>query len=568
VRRHLGIAALGAAAAAVFACVGSAGAASGGGGGDKGLGHFKHLVVIYEENHSFDNLFGGWGEVGGKSVDGIDGPGYAARATQIGADGHPLPCLPQNDVNLTSPPLDTACGSVPLANGSSVGSHFGNQPFDISSYIGPTATTCPAPNVSAANGVPAGQGLPGGCTRDLVHRFYNEQFQIDGGKMDRYTLGSDAMGLTQGRYDTTALPVYQYLHAPGAPGYVVADRFFQGAFGGSFLNHQYLIAARAPQWAGWTPAGQAHSVLDANGMPGKTPLYAGTGADNALTQQCDLPGTVAGYACGDFAVNTVQPMSQPYSPGTAAAKRLPAVDDSRYPTIGDELSAKNVSWAWYAGGWDNAAGNVGGPGWTNGSTPGSCTDPDHKSNATYPYCAGNLFQFHHQPFNYFANYGEGAPGRAHLQDEQAFLSAAHDGTLPSVSFVKPYGEENEHPGYASTENGESHLVDLLKTVENGPEAGNTLVVVTYDEFGGQWDHVPPPGLAGAAGAHDAFGPGTRIPALIVGRSLQHDAVDSTPYDTTSILRTIETMWGVAPLGTRDGSVNDLGHAIEAARPNN
>ena len=91
-----------------------------------------------------------------------------------------------------------------------------------------------------------GTGEPGGCTRDLVHRFYQEQYQIDGGKQDRYVTGSDAVGLTMGIYDTKQLPIYQYLHCKGAPNYVIADHFFQAAFGGSFLNHQWLIAGRAP----------------------------------------------------------------------------------------------------------------------------------------------------------------------------------------------------------------------------------------------------------------------------------------------------------------------------------
>src|SRR4051812_3784222 len=307
---------------------------------DKGpLGSYKHLVVIYEENHSFDNLFGSWGSVDGQRVRGVNADSYQANATQVGQNGQPLACLPQNDVNLTSPPLDAACGNVPLPSGAAVSSHFGNAPLSINDYIAPNDRTCPPGNVTATNGVPknAPNALPGGCTRDIVHRFYNEQFQLDGGKMDRYTLGSDAMGLTQGRYESTQLPVYQYLHGPDAPNYVVADNFFQGAFSGSFLNHQFLVSGRAPTWANWqpNPDGQAHSVLDAKGMPATTPLYANaTGKDNVLTQACPDPKKpnepsdfVPGYACGDLAVNTVQPYSQPYAPGTLAAKRLPAVDD-------------------------------------------------------------------------------------------------------------------------------------------------------------------------------------------------------------------------------------------------
>jgi Phospholipase C len=86
--------------------------------------------------------------------------------------------------------------------------------FSINDYISPSDATCPPKTVFAANGVEKGdpQGLPGGCTRDIVHRFYQEQYQLDAGKQDRYATGSDAAGLTQGYYDTTQLPVYQYLH--------------------------------------------------------------------------------------------------------------------------------------------------------------------------------------------------------------------------------------------------------------------------------------------------------------------------------------------------------------------
>src|SRR3954447_14015979 len=109
------------------------------------------------------------------------------------------------------------------------------------------------------------------------------------------------------------------------------------------------------------------------------------------------------------------------------------------------------------------------------------------------------------------------PGRAHLKDETDFFAAAKAGKLPRVSFVKPIGEENEHPGYASTHNGEDHLVKLIKSILKGPDGKKTLVVVTYDEFGGQWDHMAPPGQ-GRAGAHRPLGPGARGPAPIVARA--------------------------------------------------
>jgi phospholipase C len=373
-----------------------------------------------------------------------------------------------------------------------------------------------------------------------------------------------------GYYDTTQLPIYEYLHGNGAPKYVIADRFFQAAYGGSYLNHQYLIAAQPLAWPG-APAGQ-HAVLDSTGAAHAYPLLVPDRAvvDGAVTQACGTATTVAGLACGDWAVNTLQPAWEPQ--GTFGAKE-PATDDTNVAlNIGDRMSDAGVSWAWYSGGWDNAAGNVGGPGWTNGSTPGTCTDP-HVSTADrqYPYCPDSSFQFHHQPFNYFTRYAPGTPDRAaHLKDEVEFLAAAKNGTLPQVSFVKPLGNENEHPGYSSEANGSDHLVDLIQAIESGPQAGNTLIVVTYDEFGGSWDHVPPPGL-GTTGAHDQYGPGTRIPALFIARSFTRSGVDHTVYDTTSIMATIEHQFGLQPVAPRgdivprDRLVNDLGNVVSTGR---
>jgi acid phosphatase len=493
-------------------------------------GGYRNLVVIYEENHSFDNLYGDWGRVGGQMVNGLANA-TSAKTTQVAQDGSAYQCLLQVDVNLASPPLSNDCQDP--AHGIAA-SHFGNSWFTIDDHIGPMDRTCAPEGVPApANGVlKDGPGaVAGGCTRDLVHRFYQEQYQIDGGKQDRYVTGSDAVGLTMGRYATKSLPIYEYLHSKGAPNYVVADDFFQGAFGGSFLNHQWLIAARAPVVTSGPVSGIANSVLDANGFPNAGyPLYhpATSVVDGVMTTTC-ANGAAFDYAnaCGNLAVNTVQPASPPHS--TSAA--MPLIDDNQYPNIGDRMTARGISWNWYSGGWDDAA-------------------------AGHP---GPLFQYHHQPFNYFAAYAPGQPGRAHLQDETKFVAAAQNGTLPQVSFVKPYGAENEHPGYASESDGSDHLVDLLQTIMSGPQAKETLVVVTYDEFGGQWDHVSVPTV-------DRWGPGTRIPALVLSAGMVKSGVDHTQYDTTSIIATIERSYDLAPVADRDAAVNDLAAAVRLGDP--
>ena len=323
-------------------------------------------------------------------------------------------------------------------------------------------------------------------------------------------------------------------------------------------------------------ADDLHSVVDANGMPTNYPLYTspldGAVKDLALTASCDPPAgappTPPGVLCGDWAVNTIQPFYQPYAPGTPETRRLPP---QTAPTIGDRRSDAGVDWAWYSGGWSNANGDVAAPGWTNGAGP-TCSDPDTAANAVFPNCPDKLFQYHHQPFNYYESFAPGTDARtAHLRDEQEFLDLANSSgkacDLKPVSFIKPVGAENEHPGYASAHAGSMHLIELLKAVQHSRCAKDTMVVVTYDEFGGQWDHVTPPGQGGKRGPHDVFGPSTRIPALVISPFLRgRFLVDHTQHDTTSVLATIERRFDLAPLSDRDAAVRDLSSVFNAKRP--
>jgi phospholipase C len=120
-------------------------------------------------------------------------------------------------------------------------------------------------------------------------------------------------------------------------------------------------------------------------------------------------------------------------------------------------------------------------------------------------------------------------------------------------------------------NGSSHLVDLIKAIESGPQAKDTLILVTYDEFGGQWDHVPSPGTPANPGPRDVFGPGTRIPVLYVSQLFKSSGVDHTQMDTTSILATIEHRFNLPSLTdpsgqpTRDAQVNDISPVIKDHR---
>jgi phospholipase C len=416
----------------------------------------NHVIVIYMENHSFDNLYGEFPGANGLA-------NAAASQTQIDTvTGQPYPVLPWSDNTHFNPPPA-----------------FPNKPFNIGAYV-----------------------PPGAATNDLVHRYYQEQVQIDGGKMDKFAVISDAKGLTMGHYHTAQLPMF-----PIVQQYTLCDNFFHSAFGGSFLNHFFFIAAAPPVFQ------NAPDNLVAKGG-----IISPNGAIN------DGAVTPDGYG-----INTLQSVNSPHYNKTPKEELCPK---QTMPTIGDRLSEKGISWVWYTGKW-------------NVMLSGNATHAD-----------SSLFQFHHQPFVYFAKYADSTPAKAeHLKDETEFMAALEKGSLPAVSFVKPYGIDNEHPGYTDLLTGENHLVSLVNQIKASPIWKDCLVIVTYDEHGGFWDHVAPPVI-------DKWGPGCRVPGIIISPFAKNGFVDHTQYETESILAFIEKRWGLQPLGTRDKGANPFSNAFK------
>jgi acid phosphatase len=351
---------------------------------------------------------------------------------------------------------------------------------------------------------------------DLTNNFYEEQRQIHGGRMDQFVLYDfAAKGLTMGYYSTAGLPL-----AAEAAQYTICDHFFHGVFGGSLQNHIFLISAGVAQFAG-APASIKRAVLDDAGMP----------VADANGKPQDGPLTPDGYVVG-----TLFPAGGPHPPSTPPEQLVPP---QTFPTIGDRLTAGGLDWAWYAEGWNEI---LAGP-----TLNDAGVDPT------------TLFQYNHQPFVYFDGYGDGQPGRAHLKDESDFMAAAAAGTLPAVAFVKPDGIDNEHPNYTNVIDGEAHARALIDAVRNGPAWHDTAIIVTYDENGGFWDHVAPP-------AGDRWGPGTRVPTLVISPLARKGFVDATPYDASSILALIEHRFGLAALGTRDAAAADLSAAFDFTQP--
>ncbi len=418
------------------------------------LPRIKHFVVIYLENRSFDHLFGNFPGANNRAL------AEPVSLTQVDRNRQPYRQLPGV--------IDIRDGMAPRPDARFPAS-LPNAPYPIADYVKPAA-----------------------ATGDLNHNFYNCQNQIDGGRMDEFVAWCNAGALTFGYYDMTGSQLWKL-----ARRYTLADNFFQAAFGGSMLNHQWLIAARTPYYPDAPET--MKSTLDAAG---------GVIRENRLTPD--------GYA-----VNTMMPAQPPYDVG--AGGHVPAQE---HATIGDRLTEKNVTWAWYSGGWNDAV--AGRP------------DP--------------TFQYHHQPFVYFKNYGEGTPGRKHLKDYADLVADIRHGALPEVVFYKPLGRLNQHSGYSNIADADAHLGQLVRKLRASKQWRDMAIVITYDEFGGYWDHVAPPRI-------DRWGPGPRIPAIIVSPRSKKGYIDHTQYDTTSILATLERHFGLQPLSDRDAKANDLRSAF-------
>ncbi|WP_338508356.1 acid phosphatase [Pseudomonas poae] len=469
----------------------------------------KTVVVIYAENRSFNNLFADFPGVE-KPLSALS----AAQTRQLDRDGSVLNSLPPT------------WGGV---------LQVGPQSVDGVTYPSEVQFQENLPNAPFALKGPNGADLPLSLvTRDLWHVFYQNQMQINGGKNDGFVAWADSGGLVMGHYAQSryALRLWDV-----AKEFVLCDNFFQGAFGGSFLNHQYLISATAPFYpnAAQSVAKAQIATLQSDDPadPRLKPLDASpTSAMTGPPQFGPSALTPDGYG-----VNTLAPpywptwIRDPQNPDYSKPDLPNVLVPQTHEHIGDKLSKKNVDWAWYAGAWQ-------------------ATLDQFKDSGGIPKIPN--FQYHHQPFNYFKQ--QGPENRAErdkrlrdggLGDESStnkFFADAEAGKLPAVTFYKPQGNLNMHAGYADVASGDRHIARALKVLQESPQWKNMVVVVTVDENGGWWDHVAPP-------KGDRWGPGTRVPALVVSPFARKGTVDHTVYDTASILRLITRVF---QLETLDG----------------
>ncbi len=368
-------------------------------------GVIKHVVIIVQENRSFDNLFNGF-------------PGADTVQSGFAHDGTSIPLRPQT-----------------LENGTDYG-HF--------------------------------------------HTSFTAAYQS--GAMNGFDLEGE-YAIVNGKYSQTkSVSTGPYAYVPQsevqpywtlAQKFTLADRTFESNSGPSFPAHQYLIAGQSANadevpLGGWGCDATAGTTV---------PILAASGAD----------------ATGPFPCFT-------------------------YPTLADEMDARNVSWRYYAP-------SVGAQGYV-----WSAFDAIRQTRFG-PDWAANV-----------------------ISPETNVLSDVSAGNLPSVTWVVPSQTNSDHPLGASN-TGPQWVASVVNAIGASPAWNSTAIFVLWDDWGGFYDHVAPRSV-------DPMGLGFRVPLMVVSPYAKHGYVSHVTHEFGSILKFTEEAFGLPSLGTRDALSDDLSDCFD------
>jgi acid phosphatase len=527
----------------------------------------QHVIIIVGENRTFDNLFGTYKPKAGQSIDNLLSKGI------VNADGSPGPhfdkakqLIGDDEVRYNAETAST--GAYPTLpqpyTGYGVGlppgvpdtrfpANMPNGPYQISKYI-PYAA----------------------YTGDPVHRFFQMWQDFDGGKLDKFvwveeTIGTGSNGkpvpvggfnpkegaISMGFYNmnpyTDAAGTAQPGDAPFfkslADQYAISDNYHQAVMGGTGANFQALVTGHGAFFTNPTTLDGTAAVPFNNQIENPDPV---AGTNNYYTQDgygggsyvnCSDPSApgvasvneqlfrhgVSNNNCASghyYLVNNYnmfwnQTSSNPRTLG-ATSFTLPP---QSAPTIADVMTAKGVSWKYYS----SDRGN----------------DPTVFANSV----DGVPLLFHSycgicDPLTGYSSIMKNPSEEAKLQNYGAFLNDVQNGTLPAVSFVRPFETLAGHPGDSTTDNYEKFLQILINRVKSNPELwASTAIFITTDEGGGYYD-------SGYIQPVDFLGDGTRIPFIAVSPFAKKGHVDHTYYDHVSLLKFIEKNWDLPKISDR------------------
>jgi phospholipase C len=353
--------------------------------------------------------------------------------------------------------------------------------------------------------------VPKTKNNDIGHCYYSFFTAYDGGKLDGFNLEPQgACPRTWGGSGAlTGTFPYQYINpteiAPYwdmAQQYGLADRMFQTQGSGSFTAHQDLI--------------RGGTIVDANGSSMiDTPDGEPWGCD-ALN-----PDTKTNL------ITTALKWELDKGPFPCTNKFQ--VGSSSYETLRDLLDGAGVSWHYYS------------PCYSGSPTGGSCHD-DSNTNTGALLNAFDVIDS--------VRYGKEWGTNVSMPQTNIFTDITNN-QLAAVSWVIPLQNDSDHPG-DTADNGPSWVASIVNAIGQSTYWDSSAVIVVWDDWGGMYDHVPPPGKRDAQG-----GPGFRVPMIVVSPYVPQAEVSHTTYFFGSILQYIEGNWNLGSLGTTDATSTSI-----------
>jgi acid phosphatase len=546
----------------------------------------KHVIIVVGENHTFDNLFGAYRPKSGQTidnllskgivnVDGSPGPHFDLARQLIGIDTDKYRAETASSgayATLPQPYTTYGIGLPQNVLDTRFPTNLPNGPYQISKYV-PYAA----------------------YTGDPVHRFFQMWQDVDGGKHDKFvwveeTIGTGSNGAPppvggfnpmEGSISMGFYNMNPFTDASGkanagdaqifkslADQYAISDNYHQAIMGGTGANFQALVSGDAAFFTNTNLNGTAavpfsNQIENPDPLPGTNNYYTQDGYSGGSYVNCSdasAPGVASVYR-----QLYLQGVHQPncardhyyllnnynmYWNQTSSVPRTLASDSftlppQSNPTIADVMTSHGVSWKYYSGDRGNDATMF-------------ANAVDGVPLLFHSYCGIC------DPLTGYSSIMKNAAEEAKLQNYGAFLTDIRNGTLPAVSFVRPFESLAGHPADSTTDLYELFLQDLVDQVKGNSELwASTAIFITTDEGGGYYD-------SGYIQAVDFFGDGTRIPLIVVSPYAKQGYVDHTYYDHISLLKFIEKNWNLPAIShrSRDNLPNPVASHSNPYKPVN
>jgi phospholipase C len=374
---------------------------------------------------------------------------------------------------------------------------------------------------------------PSGCLHDLY-----PFVAVTNGTLPTQTATDGGQDMAFYNMNIGDAPIFKSL----ADQYTLSDNFHQAIMGGSVTGAFGFAYADNPFFsdANGNPAVPSGSITNPNPINGTVNTYISNGTWVNCSDQTQ-PGVtpITSYLtslpykpnanCQANAFYPVRDADLPYNDnGTLATVDSTTLPPVMQRHIGDELTAKNISWAWYSGGYDSAVAVANG------------------AKDLFDEVIGAGYCDICNPFQYSQTImGDPTQRAAHLKDiTDNLFGDIQNGTLPAVSFVKMDGALEGHPGSGKVSLLEEFLQDMINRTQSNPALfADTAIMITFDESGGLYD-------SGFIQPLNFFGDGPRIPLLVVSPFSTGGKVVHSYNDQASIVKFIERNWGLGKISNR------------------